>query len=107
MERTWLEESRDRLRSWHRGHPDRKIAGVCAALSRQLDWPLPLVRAGFLLAAVLPGFHAVGLTAYLVLWLLLPAEPGAPSLLDRVLDAVQDLFGAGPARDGDTPHREP
>jgi phage shock protein PspC (stress-responsive transcriptional regulator) len=83
---------------WHRGFPERKVAGVCAGVAHALDLPLPVVRAAFLLLAVFPGFRGLGVGAYLALWLLMPAEPGAPSPLDRVIDAVKDLLGA-PSRE--------
>lgn len=85
---------------WHRGFPERKIAGVCAGVAHALDLPLPVVRAGFLLLAVFPGFRGLGVGAYLVLWLLMPAEPGAPSPLDRVIDAAKELLGAPSERRG-------
>ena len=69
---------------WHRGGPERRIAGVSTALARELDVPLPAVRAALVLAAGL----------YLALWFVLPPAPGEPSALDRVVVAVEDLFSA-------------
>jgi phage shock protein PspC (stress-responsive transcriptional regulator) len=91
---------------WHRGFPERKVAGVCAGIAHALDLPLPVVRAGFLLLAVFPGFRGLGLVAYLALWLLMPPEPGAPSPMDRLIEAIRELLGAPPQdrqRHGDEP----
>jgi phage shock protein PspC (stress-responsive transcriptional regulator) len=85
------ERSRD-LREWHRDYAERRIAGVCAGLAAQLDWSVTAVRAGFILLTLFPFFHGVGVWLYLVLWFLMPAEPGAASGLDRVLDVVNSLL---------------
>ena len=80
---------------WHRDHPGRRVAGVCAALAHYLGVPLVIVRAAFILAAFLHGF---GILAYLVLWFLMPDRPGAPSGLDRTLDFLRSLFGGETSR---------
>ena len=85
------ERSRD-LREWHRGYAGRRVAGVCAGLAAQLDWSVTAVRAGFILLTIFPFFHGVGVWLYLVLWFLMPAEPGARSGLDRVVDLVDSLL---------------
>jgi len=85
------ERSRN-LREWHRDYAERRIAGVCAGLAAQLDWSVTAVRAGFILLTLFPFFSAVGVWLYLVLWFLMPAEPGAGSGLDRVLDVVSSLL---------------
>ncbi|HEY8494104.1 MAG TPA: PspC domain-containing protein [Myxococcota bacterium] len=75
---------------WHRGHGDRKIAGVCSALAHNLSISVTAVRASFLLLALLHGF---GLALYAVLWFVLPDRPGGRSAFDRVLDAARSLLG--------------
>ena len=85
--------SRD-LGDWHRDLARRRIAGVCAGVARALRVPVTPVRAAFLLAAVLPPFRGLGVGLYLVLWMLMPSEPGAPSLVDRVLAGVQRLLSS-------------
>ena len=92
------ERSRD-LREWHRDYAERRIAGVCAGLAAQLDWSVTAVRAGFILLTLFPFFHGVGVWLYLVLWFLMPAEPGAGSGFDRVHDVVNSLL----RNDGDEP----
>lgn len=77
---------------WHRGHGERKLAGVCAAVAHNLSVSVTAVRAVFLLLALVHGF---GLALYAVLWFVLPEGPGARSAFDRLLDAVRDLLGDG------------
>lgn len=78
------------LAEWTRDFEERKIAGVCAGISRQLNLPVTAVRALFVLLA-LPSFSSVGIALYLILWFLMPASPGERSGLDRVVDAVCGL----------------
>jgi phage shock protein PspC (stress-responsive transcriptional regulator) len=80
-------------RELHRDHPERRLAGVCAALAAALDVPLVAVRAAFLIGAVLPPTSAVVLALYLALWFLLPPSPTAPSGLDRAVGAGRALAG--------------
>jgi phage shock protein PspC (stress-responsive transcriptional regulator) len=75
---------------WHRGFPERKVAGVCAAVAHYLRFPLSAVRAAFVLLAL---FHGFGVALYAILWFVLPDQPAGRSGLDRVLGAVHALFG--------------
>ena len=83
---------------WHRGHPDRRIAGVCAAIAHHMAISVTAVRAGFLLFTLLHGF---GFVIYGVLWFLLPNEPGGRSGVDRVVEAARTLLGSDTKRDRD------
>jgi phage shock protein PspC (stress-responsive transcriptional regulator) len=74
---------------WHRRHPARRVAGVCAALAHALRVPIAAVRVGFVLLAL---FHGLGLAIYAVLWFLLPDRPGARSGVDRIADAFRALI---------------
>jgi phage shock protein PspC (stress-responsive transcriptional regulator) len=47
------------------------IAGVCAAVAQRFDLSPTLVRVLFLLSMLLPGPQIL---AYLVLWIVVPAE---------------------------------
>jgi phage shock protein PspC (stress-responsive transcriptional regulator) len=85
-------QQRRQLREWNRDLEEKKIAGVCAGISSQLDIPVTVVRAIFVLLA-LPNFSSVGVVAYLALWFLMPAGPGQESGLDRVVAAVNRLTG--------------
>lgn len=52
----------------------RKIAGVCLAFARALDWDPNLVRVLWVVLSVL--FACVfGVVAYAVAWVLIPEEP--------------------------------
>ncbi|MGH7821072.1 MAG: PspC domain-containing protein [Candidatus Binatia bacterium] len=73
--------------SWHRDQPERRIAGVAAAVADGLALPLSLVRLGFL---VLTFVHLLGPMLYAALWLVIPFEPGAPPLLARLVDMARD-----------------
>ena len=75
---------------WHRGHPDRRIAGVCAAIAHHLGISVTAVRAAFVLFTLLHGF---GVVVYAVLWFVLPNEPGGRSGVDRLVAAVRTLLG--------------
>ena len=92
MEHPISTERRRPLSEWHRGGPERRVAGVCAALSRELDVPLAAVRAAFVLGVALPGIRVLALGLYLALWFVTPAASGEPSGLDRVVVAFQELF---------------
>ena len=70
----------------HRDHPDRKLAGVAAALAQALTVPTVVVRVAFV---VLTFFHLAGPALYGILWVLVPYAPGEESLLERWLGAVQ------------------
>jgi phage shock protein PspC (stress-responsive transcriptional regulator) len=88
------------LGEWHRDHPDRKIAGVCAAIAHHRHVSVTAVRAAFLLAALV---HGLGIVLYGILWFVWPAEPGGRSGLDRVIDAVRTLLGPSAPPSGRPP----
>ena len=67
------------LSEWHRGGPERRLAGVCRALARELGVPLPAVRAAFVLAVALPGIRVLAAGLYLALWFVTPPAQGEPS----------------------------
>jgi phage shock protein PspC (stress-responsive transcriptional regulator) len=75
---------------WHRGFPERKIAGVCAAVAHYMCIPLSAVRAAFVLLAL---FHGFGVALYATLWFVLPDQLGGRSGVDRVVGAAHALFG--------------
>jgi phage shock protein PspC (stress-responsive transcriptional regulator) len=83
---------RHQLREWNRDLEEKKIAGVCAGISSQLDIPVTAVRAIFVVLA-LPNFSSLGIILYLTLWFLMPAGPDEESGLDRVVGAVSALAG--------------
>jgi len=54
---------------------NRKIAGVCAGFARYFDVDVVLVRFMVLILAVCTG---VGFFAYLIAWIVIPADYGCP-----------------------------
>lgn len=93
MQRTPREDRTGTLIEWHRSHDEGRIAGVCAGLAGEFDVPITVVRAGFLLAGLLGPSLFLAAGVYGVLWFLMPAEPGAESGLDRIVDTVTSLSG--------------
>ena len=87
--------------SWHRGHPEKRIAGVCAAVAHALTVPVAVVRLTFV---VLTFFHLLGPLLYGGLWLILPPRPGSQSPLEAALrwglDQVAKLSGRNRGRPG-------
>ena len=60
-----------------RPRDDRWIAGVCAGLARRFGMSPLLVRVLFLLSCLLPGPQFL---VYLVLWVMMPNDDGAPRI---------------------------
>jgi phage shock protein PspC (stress-responsive transcriptional regulator) len=90
-----FERAGETLRELHRNRPERRLAGVCAALADELALPLPLVRAGFLIGALIPAINSLVILLYLGLWLVTPPALGEPSALERAMAALRDLLGLG------------
>jgi len=84
---------------WHRSHPERRLAGVAAAVATALAVPVSAVRLGFL---VLSFLHLLGPVLYVALWLIIPYAPGGQSLLEQALTRALEWLGRwrgrGPAR---------
>lgn len=83
------------LDRWQRHHPESKVAGVCAALARVFVVPVAAIRLGFV---VLTFFHFIGPMLYGALWLVIPADSGGVSLLERVLQRALAFAGAASGR---------
>jgi phage shock protein PspC (stress-responsive transcriptional regulator) len=75
---------------WYRDHPDRRLAGVAAAIGHALALPVSGVRLGFL---VLTFVHLLGPLLYGALWLIVPSTPGGRSALEGGLSWAQDWVG--------------
>jgi phage shock protein PspC (stress-responsive transcriptional regulator) len=75
--------------AWHREQPDRRIAGVAAAVSQALALPVAAVRVGFV---VLTFVHLLGPLLYGALWAAIPPAPGTPSLLERGIDRARETL---------------
>lgn len=85
----------------HRDAPGRMLAGVCAAIGRELQIDVTLVRIAFALACLLSGGLAFG--AYVMIWVLTPFQPGGRAPATRALDWLEGLLGSStmPRRDPD------
>lgn len=86
--------------AWRRDHGDRKLAGVATAVAHGLALPLAVVRVAFI---ALTFVHLLGPMAYAALWAIIPPRAGAPSVLDRTIEAVRAALEAlfdGPPRSG-------
>ncbi|GAA2945804.1 PspC domain-containing protein [Glutamicibacter bergerei] len=51
--------------------PARMVAGIAGGISEKFGWDVTLVRIGMLLSFLLP---VIGIGAYIVAWLLIPAQ---------------------------------
>jgi phage shock protein PspC (stress-responsive transcriptional regulator) len=84
-------------RQWYRDRPERRVAGVAAAIARPLALPLGVVRVAFL---VLTFVHFLGLVLYGALWLVIPFSPGGRSRFDEGVErlgaAIAALRNHGP-----------
>jgi phage shock protein PspC (stress-responsive transcriptional regulator) len=67
-------------RDWFRDHPERRVAGVAAALGRTLGVPVAGTRIALI---ALTFFHFLGPLIYGALWLAIPFRPDEPSWLER------------------------
>ena len=76
---------------WYRDHPERRLAGVTAAIAHALAFPITFVRVGFVVLTVV---HLLGPLVYGALWLVIPFHPGEPSPLERTVAALRDWFAS-------------
>jgi len=86
--------------AWYRDRPDRRVAGVAAAVAQALAIPVAAARFGFIVLSV---FHLVGVVAYAALWLLVPFRLGEEPPFARVLGVVRRC--AAELRDAFMPRR--
>lgn len=63
-------------RKLYRPRGDRMLGGVCAGLARYANLDPTVMRVIFVLVSLALGGLG-GLIAYVVLWLVIPEEPGA------------------------------
>jgi phage shock protein PspC (stress-responsive transcriptional regulator) len=76
--------------AWHRDHPERRLAGVSAAVAHGLGVSLPAVRVGFV---ALSFVHLLGLVLYGLLWVLIPSRPGDRPLLEDGIERAKEIAG--------------
>ncbi len=72
--------------AWYRDRPDRRVAGVAAAVAQALAVPVAAARFGFIVLSV---FHLVGIVAYVALWMLVPFRPGDEPPFARVVGVIR------------------
>ena len=87
---------------WYRDRPERKVAGVAAALAHAFAVPVAVARFGFIVGAV---FHFVGVIAYAALWLLVPYRIGEEPPFARLVAVVRRM--SDEIRDAVGPRRPP
>lgn len=92
---------------WFRDRPERRVAGVAAAVAHAFAVPVAAARFGFIVAT---AFHLFGALAYVALWLLVPYRLGEEppfarlvALVRRVAEEIRDAFAPRrrPPTDGD------
>jgi phage shock protein PspC (stress-responsive transcriptional regulator) len=81
---------------WHRNHPERRLAGVAAAVARAFTLPVGVVRTGFV---VLSFFHLFGPVLYGALWLIVPFDPGGDAPLTRAVAWARGVLASLRARE--------
>ncbi len=79
-----------------RSRSERMLGGVCGGVARNLDVDVTLMRLIWVLVTLMAG--GLGLVAYLVLWLVVPDEPGPVSSTNSPSPEPRAL----PAADGDS-----
>lgn len=66
---------------------DKKIAGVCSGLSKYFDVDVTLIRLAVATGIVLSG--GLGLLAYIVAWIIMPVDRGAPIVTSQTGTSAQ------------------
>ncbi|WP_159611811.1 PspC domain-containing protein [Glutamicibacter sp. JC586] len=54
--------------------PSRMVGGIAGGIADKFGWDVTLVRIGLLLSFLLPF---IGIAAYIVAWILIPAQDGS------------------------------
>ena len=62
-----------------RSRTSKKIAGVCGGIAEWLGWDPTIVRILYVFASIFSAAFP-GILVYLVLWILMPKAPRAPSV---------------------------
>lgn len=80
------------MRRLYRSRQERKLAGVCGGLGVYFDLDPVFLRLVFLLSIL---FGGLGVLAYLVMWILVPEQDGAPRAGARLRLSAADRKVAG------------
>ncbi|HSS47545.1 MAG TPA: PspC domain-containing protein [Thermoanaerobaculia bacterium] len=59
----------------YRSRKHKMIAGVCGGIADWLGWDPTLTRIGYVVVSIASAAFP-GLLAYIVLWIVMPKEPG-------------------------------
>jgi phage shock protein PspC (stress-responsive transcriptional regulator) len=90
--------------AWHRDYPERRVAGVAAAVAHATAVPVGAVRLGF---AVLTFVHLLGPLLYGLGWLFIPRVGGAPSPVEHAFGQAESTLrrwrGGDPTPPGSVP----
>jgi phage shock protein PspC (stress-responsive transcriptional regulator) len=74
---------------WRRDHPERRLAGVAAAVAHATALPVNAVRLGF---GALTLVHLLGPVLYGLGWVLIPRHVGGPSIVEQTLGEAEDAL---------------
>lgn len=64
---------------------DKMIAGIAAGIAEYFELDVTLIRVLLVVTAIFGGF---GLVLYIVMWILVPEEGSARTVVDDVVDGV-------------------
>jgi phage shock protein PspC (stress-responsive transcriptional regulator) len=89
----------------HRDVPGRLLAGVCAAIGRELQVDPTMVRIAFAVGCLLSGGLVFG--AYVMIWLLTPFQASGRAPVTRALDWLDGMLGSSTTPRPDRDERAP
>lgn len=80
-----------------RSRTEGKIAGICAGIANYFEVDVTLVRAAWLVFSIVPGCVIGGVLAYVLAWLVIPEDLGAPHTVsgNRLMRSATDRKIAG------------
>jgi phage shock protein C len=70
-----------------RSRTDRMVAGICAGAASYFGWDVTLVRVIVAIVSVITG--GTGVLAYLVAWVIIPAEGEKASIAEDLLSKTR------------------
>ena len=84
---------------WRRDHPERRLAGVAAAIAHATALPVNAVRLGF---GILTFIHLLGPLLYGLGWVFIPRAAGGPSIVEQTLGEAESALRRWRRADTDT-----
>ena len=84
---------------WRRDHPERRLAGVSAAIAHATALPVNAVRLGF---GILTFIHLLGPLLYGLGWVFIPRDAGGPSIAEPTLGEAESALRRWRRADADT-----